>query len=305
MRTLSIVCLLACTANLSAQIPLPKFQNTYSGAATRGFYFQAPTALVLTHAQVPDETNYGKQIIAIYKLTSAPPAYSQTLDAKPAAYIDEIPSSTCWQLPTPVIYNKGDWVAVIGACGTTSGTVYNSYGTASFASEVLGMPITLQRCGSQINIATTKGVLTGTTSGMWSENAYQISRVRLTFAGSPSSCAHCTPSNGTASLTLCDDKPAISGKTAGITIASNGASNTAVALAIGLGRANINVPGLGTLCASPIPLVVYGLPAAASGGTNYTFSIPNGSAGKISIQAALLGGPSLALTNGLEIGVGN
>ncbi|MCB9889726.1 MAG: hypothetical protein H6836_09115, partial [Planctomycetes bacterium] len=150
------LCLATLAASIPAQIPMSKFARTFSSSLTRGFYFQAPTNLVLIKAQVPDEASYGKQIIAIYKLTSAPPAYSQTMDAKPSAYIDEIPSSTCWSLPTPVVYNKGDWVAVLGACGTTSCTIHSSYGGAAVTSEVAGTPITLFRCGSQINIATTK-----------------------------------------------------------------------------------------------------------------------------------------------------
>ncbi|MCA8957096.1 MAG: hypothetical protein KDC87_13550 [Planctomycetes bacterium] len=299
MKLLAGLSLVVLAASASAQIPMSKFARTFSSSLTRGFYFQAPTNLVLTHAQVPDESNYGKQIIAIYKLTSAPPAYSATIAVTPAAYIDEIPSSTCWKLPTPVIYNKGDWVAVLGACGTTSGTVHNSYGSAAVASEVAGLAITLNRCGIQSNIATTKGV-----GAMWSENAGSIGRVRLTFAGGPSSCAHCTPSNGTAVLSLCDDKPAISGKSLGITIASGGATNTGVALAIGINRANIAVPGFGTLCTNPIPLIVFGLPAATAAGTNYAFPIPAAATGLVNLQAGLLGGTGLPLTNGLEIGVG-
>ncbi|MCA8957894.1 MAG: hypothetical protein KDC87_17595, partial [Planctomycetes bacterium] len=266
---------------------------------TRGFYFQAPTTLVLTHAQVPDESNYGKQIIAIYKLTSSPPAYSSTMPVTPAAYIDELPSATRWQLPTPITYNTGDWVAVLGACGTTSGSVNNSYGAAQPASEVAGMPITLFRCGIQSNIATTKGV-----GAMWSENAGSIGRVRLTFAGGPQSLAHCTPSNGTATLALSDDKPAIAGKSLGLTILSGGAANTAVALAIGINQVNLPVPGFGTLCVNPIPLIVFGLPAAGTTGTEYLFPLSTSASGIVNLQAGLLGGTGLPLTNGLEVGVG-
>ncbi|MCA8957095.1 MAG: hypothetical protein KDC87_13545 [Planctomycetes bacterium] len=303
MRALTLVCVAALAAWAPAQIPMSKYTSTFSAGATRGYFFQAPTTLVLTHAQVPDEKNFGKQIIAIYKLTSAPPAYSSTINATPVAYVDELPSSTRWQLPVPVTYNTGDWVAVLGACGTTTGSVNNSYGAGNFSSEVLGMPITLLRCGSQINIATTKGVLSGT-SGMWSEGTASIARVRLTFAGSPTSLAHCTPSNGTAALSLSDTNPAIAGKNLGLIIASGGATNTGVALAIGINQVNLPVPGFGTLCVNPIPIIVFGLPAATAAGTEYLFPLAATASGVVNLQAGLLGGTSLPLTNGLEIGVG-
>ena len=287
-------------AALPAQIPMSKFVRTFSSTLTRGFYFQAPGALILTHAQVPDETNKGKQIIAVYKLSSPPPAFSATLAVTPAAYIDNFDSSKRWQLPTPIIYAKGDWVAVLGCCGPNSGTISNSYGTAAVASQVGGVAITLNRCGIQANIAVAKGV-----GAMWSENAGPIGRVSLTFAGSPASEVHCVPSNGTASLGICDTNPAIAGKSFGLTIKSGGATNTGVILAIGISRANILIPGFGTICANPIPLLVAGLPGATAAGTNYMFPLPAATSGTVNLQAGLVGGPTLALTQGLEVTIGN
>jgi hypothetical protein len=296
---LAVLSLGLATAVLTAQIPMSKFSSTFSAIASRGYFFQAPTALILTHAQVPDEAKRGKQIIAVYKLSAAPPAYSATVHVTPVAYVDNLDSKVRWRLPTPIIYNKGDYVAVIGVCGPNSGIVANSYGGGNFASQVRGLPIRLLRCGIQANIAGQKGV-----GGMFSEGNGAIARVRLTFAGGPQSEVHCAPSNGAAELSICDEHPAIPGKNFGLTVKSGGAANTGVALAIGLTRLNMHIPGLGTLCTNPV-LIVFGLRAATTGGTNYLFAIPSASSGTVNLQAALTGGVGLPLTNGLEVTVGN
>ena len=100
---LAVLSLGLATAVLTAQIPMSKFSSTFSAIASRGYFFQAPTALILTHAQVPDEAKRGKQIIAVYKLSAAPPAYSATVHVTPVAYVDNLDSKVRWRLPTPII----------------------------------------------------------------------------------------------------------------------------------------------------------------------------------------------------------
>lgn len=181
--TISLV-VLAAAASMPAQtsqIQLPGFGSTFSSSLTRGFYFQAPVAFDIVAAGVPDESGQGTQNIELYVWGSAvggPPAFNATYTPQ----VSELRFST-YGAPVgglPVIFSSriavqaGEWVSVLGACGTT--TMANSYGTPSgpFASSVLGQPVTLERCGTQFNINSTPGP-----NPMWSESAGPIGRVEL------------------------------------------------------------------------------------------------------------------------------
>ncbi len=249
MKTLCLattsLCLFAGLA--AAQIPLPDFSSTYPGN-TRGYYFQAPADLIVTHVQVPDETNVGKMLFGLYDLAAAPPAYSSTVDVNPVVFKMGKPSNVPYALVPPVTIKKGRWLAVLGACGLKTGSLKNSYGAAAYASSVLGNPVTLTRCGSQCNIATVKGVLSASTaSGLWSEAAGSIARVRLFIVGQGQAMTYDkTTSASPASLLPSDPFPPMIGKTAKMKIKS-AAANSGSLLAIGILRSNVSVPGLGTL----------------------------------------------------------
>ena len=161
-------------------------------------------------------------------------------------------------------FKKGDWLAVLGACGAvTGGSVRNSYGAAgggNNSSEILGTPIAvgLQRCGMQINIGPSKGV-----GALWSEVAGNIGRVKITVkapgtagAMGADSCDFCPPSNGNAHLDVCSPNPAIIGKELKLEMKSGGTANTGGVIAFSALKANIKVPGFGTLCLLGIQGVV-------------------------------------------------
>jgi len=167
------------TSGSSNIIPLPQFNRTFSSSMTRGFYCQAPCDFTVVGLRVPDETNHGRQNVCLYKNGSAPPAYTSTVPLTPLFSRFNEPSANI--IPCSVSYKTGDWLIVIGACGTSS-TLHNSYGPRGcFQSSVLGRTTSLCRCGVQANIITAP-----TPHAVWSENANEVGRVEV-YVQSPSS----------------------------------------------------------------------------------------------------------------------
>ncbi|HEU4420095.1 MAG TPA: PKD domain-containing protein, partial [Planctomycetota bacterium] len=153
-------------------IPLPAFGSTFSGQLTRGFWFQSPTRFSVISARVPDETSNGTQNVAIFRLAAAPPVYATTATGGLEFVSLSQPSAS--PIPCAVSFDAGEFVGVLGACGTT--TMQNSYATpvGPFASSVLGQSTTLTRFGTQFNINTS-----GPNQAYWQEPAAAISRVVL------------------------------------------------------------------------------------------------------------------------------
>ncbi|MHC4812142.1 MAG: hypothetical protein ACYTGW_11155 [Planctomycetota bacterium] len=285
----------------AAQIPLPKYLNTFSASATRGFYFKTPVGFVLTHAQVPDEKNAGKQMVAIYKLTAAPPAFSQTVNVTPLFFKTGVDSKQLIQVIPPLVFKKDDFVAVLGACGPNTGTVHNSYGSGYYPSFILGQPITLSRCLIQSNLAAVSGK-----GGMSSEGAGSIARVRLFVAGHGRAVQY---GNGTGlgsipapTLLPSDPLPPSINKQAEMFLIPGTASNTGGILAIGILRSNIPT-GIGTLLNSPFLTTMGVAGPIPTAGSSLKFAVPNDNnllGFRVTFQAAVGVTGGLTLTNGLE-----
>ena len=182
MKTSFLVVSLGLLANVAtAQIAIPNYVRTYTQKPhTRGFYFQAPTVFVVTHLQVPDEQKAGKQMAAIYRLAKAPPTriIPKTADT-PVFYKAGVPSNQLIPVIPPAIFKKGEWFVVLGAAGSAATTSNSSYGPGSdFKSSVLGMPITLVRAGTQVNLEAKAGK-----GPIWGDPGFEVSRVRVFVAG--------------------------------------------------------------------------------------------------------------------------
>jgi hypothetical protein len=166
MRTALLVLAVTGSALAQVQMPLPAFASTYSDASgTRGFYFQTPIAFTITGLRVPDESNAGVQCVSVTVTPVAPPAYPATATGGQVFYANNVPSSQV--IPCALSIAAGDYVGVLGACGTT--TMKNSYGTGGFTSSVLGQPVTLYRYLTQTNLHLSGGNqpysgITGTSS---------------------------------------------------------------------------------------------------------------------------------------------
>lgn len=253
-------------------IPLPGFGSTFSGtAATRGFWFQAPTRFSIISAKVPDETANGTQNVAIFRLASAPPTYSTTATGGLEFFAYGQPSAN--NLPCVVSFDAGEYVGVLGACGTT--TMLNSYATpaGAFASSVLGQPTTLTRFGTQFNLFTN-----GPTYNYpyWQEPAGALSRVVLgvtACAGIPYGAG--TPSGaGPAAPTLkCTALPYI-GQTAMLEVTQNDTGVLSFMVA-GFGRAALPSP-FGTILINSIVAtsVMNGAAIVGPGTYTHSFAVP-------------------------------
>jgi hypothetical protein len=280
------------------QVALPAYSSTYSGSA-RGYFFKVPANMVVTHLQVPDEQNTGVQAVALYHLTAAPPAFSQTVSESPDFFASNVPSNQ--RIPVTgkaAVFVKNEWIAVLGVCGT--GANKNSYAArGQFQSTCLGLPITIARCGIQTNLVSSKGVF-----GMWSEVNGSPCRVRMWVAGQGSHERYGKSSGITPlpELLPSDPFPPCIGKKAELILKPGSASNTNGLLAISVLRSNIQVGGL-TFLNYPfaaVQAVAGPIPAA---GTPVSFNVPNNvslSGFKITFQGAVGVTSGVALTNGTE-----
>jgi PKD repeat protein len=105
-------------------VPLPAFGNTYTAQQTRGFWFQSPTRFSVVSMLVPDESNFGQQNVALYRLAGVPPAYAASATGGLEFYSTSQPSNA--PIPCAVSFDVGEYVGVLGACGDTT-TMRNSY----------------------------------------------------------------------------------------------------------------------------------------------------------------------------------
>jgi hypothetical protein len=248
---------------------------------------------------VPDEANNGTQNVAIYRMASAPPVFSGTATGGLAFFQAGAPSAT--PMPCAVSFETGEWVGVLGACGTA--TMLNSYATpvGPFASSVLGAPTTLTRMLTQTNLVTSQG-----TAAYSAETAAALSRVILGVSactsvaygtGSPSGLGPAAPTLRTGTLPFL-------GSTATM-IVNNQDANMIGLVAVGSGRANLPTPFGTVLLGSIGGTDVIPILPLNIGDNSYSFTVPNNpalnGAGPFNWQNANLApGGQFALSNGLE-----
>ncbi|MCB9920156.1 MAG: hypothetical protein H6832_17275 [Planctomycetes bacterium] len=287
------------SATAIAQIPLPNYTGAFTASATRGFYFTAPGPMIVNGLQVPDEAKRGKQVVALYKLTAAPPQYSQTVSVTPVFYAATTNNDVIPVVP-PQIFQQGDVVAVLGAAGDASGSIVNSYGAGNYASHVNGQPITLLRCLMQTNIAASNGV-----GLMSAEGTASIARVRIFVVGQGQQLPYGAAAAG-GELTVSDPNPPSINYTAQFQVVPAG-TNQGALLLIGTSRLNVNTP-YGVLLVN-LPFLATGvLPTLPSTGSPVSIALPNDTnllGAIINWQAGVINAPNLALTNAMEWKIGN
>ena len=165
MRKTTIVIailLLAGVATAQTMIPLPVFGRTFSATMTRGFFCQIPADITVVGLRVPDETNFTKQNVCLYRHTAAPLRFPSTSSLNPI--VSKFNEDAKNIIPCSEVFKKDEYLIVIGACGDTT-RLHNSYsGVTSYATTINGQPTTLLRCGIQANIITAP-----TPHAVWSE----------------------------------------------------------------------------------------------------------------------------------------
>jgi hypothetical protein len=176
MRTALVVAALGLAQIAAAQIPIPPFGSTFTATLTRGYWFQAPAAGIVTGISVPNETQQPFQAIEFIDLGVAPPpAFPGTVVGTQLHYSNNTAGGSLVPVSIPLV--PGNYYGVLGACTNAIGsaTAYNSYAnaTGTFASNILGIPTTLTRFGTQF------GIGAGGNNPCWSEIGGTISRVEL------------------------------------------------------------------------------------------------------------------------------
>jgi PKD repeat protein len=288
-------------------IPVPAFGSTFASAtATRGFWFQSPTRFSIVTASVPNETSQAMQNVAIYRLAAAPPVFSATGTGGLEFYAAN--QSTAGPIPCVVSFDVGEYVGVLGACGTT--TMQCSYATpvGPFASSVLGNPTTLTRFGTQFNINTS-----GPNNPYWQEPAAAISRVVLgvtACAAIPYGVS--SPSGlGPAGPTMRGTALPFIGQNAVHSVTQSDALVLQIMVG-GFGRLGIPVPPFGTINIGSVDLidVMNGGAPVGPGTTTWSFAIPPNPSlvgQSINWQNANIVIPTgeWTLSNGVEWWIGN
>lgn len=181
VRTPILLAVLALAGPVAAQLALPPFGFTQTAATTRGFWFRAPTAFVITGLRVPNEGGGPWQAVEVIHFGSMPPAFPNTLVGLQLFYSNN--QSSAAVIPTNIPIAQGAYIGVLGCCTNSVGSAVsqNSYGTppGPFTSNILGSPTTLTRLGTQF------GLGAGGNHPCFQEPAFELSRVEVYVAPTP------------------------------------------------------------------------------------------------------------------------
>ncbi|MBI5853465.1 MAG: hypothetical protein HZB39_20840 [Planctomycetes bacterium] len=252
-------------------IPIHDFGSTFSSATlTRGLWVQAPTRFSSVSLEVPDESAHGLQNVAVYRMASAPPAFSGC--ARGGRRFLQAGTASAAVIPCVVSYDTGEFVGALGACGDAT-TMRSSYATSvgPFLSSIFGNPVTLTCFLTQTNIA-----VTGGNARYSSEAAFEVSRVVYAISAAVGLAYDVGSASGTGAPapTMKTTALPILGQAAQLTIDQQDV-NVFGFVALGFGRANVPTP-FGTLLVNPIVYadVVDGGALMGPGQFTYNFPIP-------------------------------
>lgn len=175
---LPLVLLFAVATAPAQQIPLPAFASTYTAPQSRGFWFQAPVDFVITGLRVPDESGTGLQHVEVVDFgVTAPATFPATTVGSQLFRATAQPAGNV--LPVTIPVTAGRFIGVLGGCGSTT-LAASQAAAGTFASSVLGVPITLTRLGSPASIQAVT-----VAPPCWSEAAGPIGRVEVLVAPAP------------------------------------------------------------------------------------------------------------------------
>ncbi len=167
---------------INAAVKMSKYSYTYAYLYTRGYYFQAPTLMVINGFRVPNEKKLAQQSVLCYTTTAALPAYPSTYSVKAADvkfFAEKQKAGVILKPTSPIVIKKGTWVGILGAChAANSTTMNNSYGNGPVKTTILGKATTLYRSGVQGGILGTKGLVSA-----WGSTTGSIGRVEMYVVG--------------------------------------------------------------------------------------------------------------------------
>ncbi len=129
---------------------VPRFTKTYSGGLTRGLWFKAPLDFQIVGLRVPNEARQLRQAVEVFKRSTPPAKWGSTSTGGRIFYKAGVSAHQI--IPCNLDIKQGEYVCILGACGSTS-KVYNSYGPrGDYQGSILGHPVKLTRLLTQSNI---------------------------------------------------------------------------------------------------------------------------------------------------------
>ncbi len=148
-----------------ADLDIGPFGSTYSSsAATRGYWFTAPTSFTIKELRVPTDVGTDPQNIQVVRFNGGvPPNYpGATTNHQTLAYHKAVPGTN--YIVVNISVNNGDVIGILGARGTT--TMKNSYGNGNpYNTTLFNYPIALQRLVYQANVHNTQAGALSTEAG--------------------------------------------------------------------------------------------------------------------------------------------
>jgi len=152
----------------AALIDVGTQQTTFTGF-TRGFWFVAPTDFTITGLGVPTDASSENFDVAVLRFAAIPPEFSAETSVFDTLFISRDNSGSSL-LSTNINISIGDIIGIFGSRGANS---TNSYGTATYSSSILGLPVTLTRLLMQDDLRATDPAVVGVSS----ESGDRIGRV--------------------------------------------------------------------------------------------------------------------------------
>lgn len=191
VRTLALAALLFACPFATAQVAMmPPQTGTFSGN-TRGYWFTAPSDMMITGINVLPQTGSAAAIqnfaIVHFDGNVPPPTFSTTTNAfvQMALGLDQ-PGGAGVFSAVNVLVSAGDVIGIYGntmnAAGAATGLA--SYGSGAVGTTISGVPVVLNRSGMQFSLGSATSP-----AGMhdlWQEPAsVNITRIDFTFAPVP------------------------------------------------------------------------------------------------------------------------
>ncbi len=162
--------------SISAGVPMDNGPDvgSYSGMS-RGYVFTSPANFTLTGLRVPTDQSTHHQSVEVIKFSSGlPPSFPSVSNSFTSLFrVTNV--SGAGIISCNVNINYGDKIAIIGSRGANC---VNSYSTPNYQTKIAGIPVTLQRCGMQGNIASNNA------NNIWKETNNPIGRIDMFYDAS-------------------------------------------------------------------------------------------------------------------------
>ncbi len=154
-------------------LAMPTYSRNVPAQETRGYYFTAPVDFIITGLRVPVAIGGTVSGIAVIKLPTAPPLYTNVTNTFSTLYLNQAITGTSI-VPVNIPVYAGDIIGVLGERNDTSAYGPN-LGTGVFPSMlgVSGPTVNLYRMGMLYNLATQ------TPTNIWTETVNTIGIVEM------------------------------------------------------------------------------------------------------------------------------